>query len=512
MRILFVCLLAIWSGAVAAAAPALTSLSLAELKARQSNDLDAVLRYRAGLREVVAFAASQPELFPPVRAGSPRLLSQDQREAVRGLWQRMVDYYLALDTIARLHKDFHRLPQSRQRAASFQIGHASFLAQYRAALEFIEATRNEPGLDVLLNEPMPSLGVPAGSFDKFKFRYLNVARASEFAARDVLRRRYDVGATQLGRTVSEDSSAILEKGKGSGEAMTLVNAADVVRKSGFDAWFPVQAGVAEWMGDTKVYRVQRNLISAIQASSLPARLEPGDILLERREWYVSNIGLPGFWPHAALYIGSAAERGSYFDTAEVRNWVRAQGEASGQFNRLLAARYANAHAEGEKPLNGHAARVLEAVSEGVTFTSIEHTADADSFAALRPRVSRVEKAQALLRAYGYFGRPYDFNFDFRSDAALVCSELVYKSYEPGGGMHGLRFPVSEVLGRLATSPNDIVRQFDEKSGTAAQQTDFVLFLDGQERAGRAVEAPVNEFRKSWQRPKWHLLTQSLANH
>jgi hypothetical protein len=34
--------------------------------------------------------------------------------------------------------------------------------------------------------------------------------------------------------------------------------------------------------------------------------------------------------------------------------------------------------------------------------------------------------------------------------------------------------------------------------------DFVLFLDGQERAGVAVERLVGEFRRSWQRPKWRL--------
>lgn len=512
MKALSICLLALWSIAVAAAPQALTVLSPVELKSRQLSDRDAVLRYRAGLREVVAFAASQPQLFPPAPAGTPRLLSQDQREAVRGLWQRMFDYYLALDSIARLHGDFHRLSQSHQRALSFQVGHAAFLAQYRAALEFIEATRNEPGLDILLNEAMPGLGVPASSFDRFKFRFLNVARATEYAARETLRRHYRAGDATLGRALSEDAAAILDLGRGAGEAMALVNAVDVVRKTGFDAWLPVQAGVAEWMGDTKVYRTQRSLISAAQIAALPARLEPGDILIERREWYVSNVGLPGFWPHAALYIGTTAQRSAYFATPEVQAWVRAQGEASGEFETLLMRRTAEAYAKGMLPLeHGHLARVIEAISEGVSFTSIEHSAAADSLAVLRPRNSRIEKAQAILRGFGYVGRPYDFNFDFRSDASLVCSELVFKAYEPTSGMSGLRFSVSEVIGRLATSPNDMVRQFDEQFGTAAQQTDFVLFLDGQERAGRAVEATPADFRSSWRRPKWHLLTQSIAN-
>ena len=52
-------------------------------------------------------------------------------------------------------------------------------------------------------------------------------------------------------------------------------------------------------------------------------------------------------------------------------------------------------------------------------------------AALRPRLPAVEKAAAILRAFGHARRPYDFNFDFRTDATLVCSELIYKVYEPG---------------------------------------------------------------------------------
>ena len=57
----------------------------------------------------------------------------------------------------------------------------------------------------------------------------------------------------------------------------------------------------------------------------------------------------------------------------------------------------------------------------------------------------VEKAAAILRAFGYVGRPYDFNFDFRTDAALLCSELVYKPYKPSPGRQGLRFPLVEVI-------------------------------------------------------------------
>ncbi|MGH9722018.1 MAG: protein tyrosine phosphatase, partial [Bryobacteraceae bacterium] len=110
-------------------------------------------------------------------------------------------------------------------------------------------------------------------------------------------------------------------------------------------------------------------------------------------------------------------------------------------------------------------------------------------------------------AFGYAGRPYDFNFDFLTDAALVCTELVYKSYEPAADMRGLRFPLVDVMGRKVTPANLLVRQFDEQFGTARQQFDLVLFLDGVERARKAIEASIDAFRASWKRPKWHILTE-----
>jgi hypothetical protein len=142
------------------------------------------------------------------------------------------------------------------------------------------------------------------------------------------------------------------------------------------------------MGDTKVKRRGVSLVSEEQIRKLTSRLEPGDILLARHEWYLSNIGLPGFWPHGILYIGTPEERRAYFG---------ADAEA------LLQSQEPAAYAASAKPLHGETTRVIEAISEGVMFNSMEHAADADSIVALRPRLSKREKAAAILRAFHYAG-------------------------------------------------------------------------------------------------------------
>jgi hypothetical protein len=306
----------------------------------------------------------------------------------------------------------------------------------------------------------------------------------------------------LAATIAEDRAAIWRYGAGRGSVMTGANALQVLQRAGFAAWFPVQAGIADWMGDTRLLPKDRALVSPAQVAALGTVLEPGDILLVRREAYLSNIGIPGFWPHAVLYVGTLEERRRAFATPEVVAWVQARGQADGDFEALLARTHPAAYARAIAVDHRAPRRALEAISEGVAFTTLEHAAGADHVAALRPRLPAVEKAAALLRAFGYAGRPYDFDFDFRTDAALVCSELVYKAYEPGPGRQGLLLPLVDVLGRPVLPPNEIVRLFDAEYGTPGAQLELVRFLDGRPGAGPAVERDGKALRQSWRRPKW----------
>jgi hypothetical protein len=468
-----------------------------------------VLQYRAGLRDVVAAVRAQPGLAPAAGAARPSLPDATARAEVRALWARYLDYLLALDAIGRSYQRFDELAGSA-RARATSIAHAVFASEYRFALELLDRLDHVPALHVVLNEPVPELGLPGGTYARVRTRFLNVLRGTEFAAWALVVEESASGDAALRAAIAEDRAEIWRAGRGRGPVMTLANAVQVVQRTGATAWFPVQAGVAEWMGDTRVGQPRAALVAPAQIAALPPRLEVGDVLLERREWYLSNIGLPGFWPHAALYVGRPEDRQALAEHAGVQAWVREQGEPGGNLEALLRARYPAAYARHQAPEQGHPRRVLEALSEGVVFTSLEHSAAADSLAVLRPRLGPVERAAALVRAFGFAGRPYDFDFDFRSDAALVCTELIYKAYEPASGLAGLRLPVPVVAGRPVLPANDVVRHFDETHGSERQVFDFVLFLDGQERTGTAVERPVGEFRRSWQRPKWRLLQGGLG--
>lgn len=484
----------------------LLDLDDAVLAARQSADLSAIQTYRGGLARTLDFVRARPSLFPEQRIDKRLLDAADKKQALTA-WKTLLDYQLALEAVERFHGNFYLLRRETARERSLAATYAAHVARYRFALDFIERAENHRELAKVLNEPVPELGLEKGSYDRFKFHFLNAGLGAQFAALSVF---YKASGHQAEGAVAEalaaDSARLWQMGRGKGEALSLVNAVAVVRNLGQRAVFPVQAGVSEWMGDTKVLRQNHALISEEQIAAMIPKMQPGDVMLQRREWYVSNVGLPGFWSHAALYVGTPEERRAYFDDAEVRAWVKSQGAADGNIETLLQQRHAQAYAMGlATQEHGHVPRVLEAISEGVSFTTMEHSAAADSVVALRPRLSKKDRAFALLRAFGYAGRPYDFDFDFQTDASLVCTELVYKAYEPAAAFKGVNMQAEEIVGRLAIPANSIARQFDQEYGTPAQQWDMLLFIDGSERNKRAVESDVAAFRTSWQRPKWHVL-------
>ena len=489
----------------------LTKLGGDALEKRIRGDAEAVRIYRIGLARALKFADSRTDLFPEEKLTELRNLSREEKETVWNTWKAILDYTLALDSVGRYHEKFYLLKDKKQQSESFLTSYAAFLAPYHHALEFIGRVENDPTMKKVLNDPVPEIGLPEGTYDRYKLRFLNVARATEFAALEAAYRGIGKDRpSKLQAGILQDSRVIWKAARGRGEILTAKNALQIVKDAGVTAWFPVQAGVSEWMGDVKVLRRGQSLISADQIQAVLPKLQPGDILLERREWFLSNIGLPGYWPHAALFIGTPAERLKYFQDSEVKSWVRKQGVESGDFEELLRLKHPEAYKTCETAQeHGHVPRVIEAMSEGVSFTTIEHSADADALAVLRPRVPKTEKALAILRAFHYSGRPYDFNFDFATDSELVCTELVFKSYEPARNVRGLQFPLVEMLGRLVTPANEMARQFDAQCGTADQQTDLVLFLDGYERTKNAVFAAIEEFRRSWKRPKWHIVEREL---
>ncbi len=481
-------------------------ISEKELSNIMEQDIQTVKVSRQAMADIVEYMKTTPDLFGPPKSKKEMSLNREQRLAAWHVWQAFLDHVLAMDSIGRAYSELYKELKGDEKKKVFRISFAAFLAQYRYAMDFIAVIEKNPDFHIILNEPVPEIGLPKKTYARLKYRFLNVIRGVEFARLNVVYNFYGKDkALILTKGMTDDIATIWEAGKGKGPAQTAQNGIRILQDSAFTAWFPVQKGVSNFMGKVRVRRGDEFLITEKQITTILPELEPGDILLQRREWCLTNIGLPGFWTHAALYIGTPEERKKYFDDPEVVQWLKSKKQKGNDLEGLLSATYPETYTKSlEAQKYGHVIRVIEAKGEGIIFTTLEDSGSSDSLVALRPKLSKQEKALAIYRAFHYHGRPYDFNFDFLTDAALVCSEIVYKAYLPTDENKGLQLPLSEVMGRKILSPNNIARLFDEEY-ESKPQLDLVLFLDGNEKINKAARAELDLFRKSWTRPKWHIV-------
>jgi len=264
-----------------------------------------------------------------------------------------------------------------------------------------------------------------------------------------------------------------------------------------DALYPIQSKIFTWFGDIKLKRKGYGIIARSQLENMIKKLRPGDILLERRNWFMSNLFITGFWPHGIMYIGTPRDLKTYIDSdPSVKKYYSKLGFRN--LSDYLKNTYPKKWKEYNRPIKKDKVRVIEAVSEGVIFNSIEESCNADFIAAMRPsKLSNLDKALAIASAFYYQGLPYDFNFDFISEDSLVCTELVVKSYGSDTIKHGIDFKYTTEMGKQVVKANTICNQFDEEYNTSKKQLDFIYFLKGLEKQKKAIVDTCDKFRRSW---------------
>jgi Permuted papain-like amidase enzyme, YaeF/YiiX, C92 family len=448
-------------------------------------------------------------LEPRLAAGRVGELSPEDRQYLRQSWWQVFEPILAIDEIKSRYEGWYGLDYLRfaeLHARAFTLSFTALCGQVDAGLRLLAALEGKDLMGTFFDEAMPEFGLPARTFSGLRAqlgrvsdllliplgnqwyeRWIAPHMALDPAFKPLLQMLDPLRQSALTRVLTPTTNG-------------LENQAQVVKSVLFVRWFPLQKNFAEWAGDTRVAKQDRHLISDEQLAAFKAALQPGDIILERRNWYLSNIGLPGFWPHAAIFVGTQVQiLGALQTVPEVQ---QALGNLNERFQRLYPKAWASL---AERDHLGHEQCLIEAVSEGVGSASIEHSCAADYVAALRPAVPPLVRARAIERTLAYWGRPYDFNFDFATDDQVVCSELVVKAYESSEGAPGLNVPYVELLGRRAVPPTEIARAFRDQRGKPNPELSFVYFLEGREGEQKAVVAGADALCQTCDRPKWDIV-------
>ncbi|MBI4229721.1 MAG: 1-acyl-sn-glycerol-3-phosphate acyltransferase [Planctomycetes bacterium] len=427
------------------------------------------------LAELDRVEARMRALRAEFAAGRRSYYKQDDADEVARLLLTYLNLRTALLRTVWMYRGEPEGPHGDPRGGekAFLVAYASASGLLQKAAVLVETFGDDPLAQRKLNEGDAAWGIPGGNYDQ---ALANLASGSVLAEMrqaqgefDALRARgafpQEEPYPSLERAAIRARPAIERAQKALGERKLAV-ALRRMRQGVADPYTRAQAVVSTWIGDFRIKDRPplRGLISPGQTESLRGDLRPGDILVERRNWFMSNAFLPGYWPHAALYLGtpdSLRELGVADDPRVTPHWGAFLG----------------------KDAHGHAHAVIEADSEGVHFTSLEHSAgEADGIVALRPRVTDERRREAICRAISHYGKPYDFDFDFFSTHALVCTEVVFRAYDGA-----IDLPLTTILGRKTLPAQTFVQVHVDSRGRNDRPFDMVRFLDADEEAGRAVE-------------------------
>lgn len=475
-------------------APALATMNAPELEERMAGDERALLAVIRGLEELEArFRKFEAGLLLKERS----YYRAEDDDEIRRMLVSYLSFRTALLRTAWFYQRHDELAHAAQLRALLLHYTATAIA-YDYAARFVVAFEGREVAIRKLNEGEPRWDLPAGTYDSIR---ANLAHASHRRWLESGWRHYHAtlpqwAAAGLGEaephasfhraiaTAGENTARLSEKLMRYKVQTAL---ADVGKTTGV-GFYRAGAAVSTFLAGVRIRepRADRGLVSPELLSSLRSRLKPGDIVIERRNWYLSTAFLPGYWPHAALYVGTADD-------------LRALGLDRDPRVAPHLERFARPDAQGHPPA------LIEAVSAGVIFTTVEYSiGHADSIAVLRPRLTATQMKEVIAQAFSHAGKPYDFDYDFFSGDKLVCTELVYRAF----GSH-IDFPLIEMLGRKTLPAIDMLRFWASPAG--APQLEFVAFLDGDDTTGRCAERDADALKASLTRPSLTWLQEGNGN-
>ena len=329
-----------------------------------------------------------------------------------------------------------------------------FLTAYAGALVLVDAARflretvhDRPLVREKLNEPAPQFGIPAGVYDHVQRSLVSARHAWHlyFAAQyfqqnqemlrsladtsdyrpllkviDRLQARVDVSIRQFTRVnLRTRSSQLVQR---------------MARNLLWRAMYGLQKFGGTIVADKYVRRGHRPGLPDDIAIELRNLLHPGDVIIVRKEYALTNYCLPGYWPHAALFLGNEQQ-------------LTALGF---QDHEHVTSRWSKLT---DDKLGHHPFRVLESMKDGVHIRALDSPFASDSVVVLRPKLDNVEIPAALARGLAHEGKSYDFDFDFRRSDRLVCTEVVFRAYDRIGPM---RLPLKTRAGRPTLATQDII--------------------------------------------------------
>ncbi len=302
----------------------------------------------------------------------------------------------------------------------FLLGYAALCLLIRIDRVMLFGVAHHSIIQRKLNEAFPEYRIPRKQYTKIFSAFVD--QKNVFAIRDAMnyRRKNRHELLMLGSDPQVGFIALqlekLESSLNPSKRSHLKRAWSYVchkwRRRGVVSGKIILAAIMEGVGRAASEFVEKKnkRVSAEVLDSIAGFLQPGDVIITRHAKALTNLFIPGFWPHAALYVGASEQR-------EAGNCV------------------------------------LEARKDGVRLRPLQDTLSVDAFVVLRPNLDPESIGKALERAFMHEGKMYNFDFDFFNSDRVVCTELIYRSYD---GLDGLQIPLHDRAGRKVLTAEDFL--------------------------------------------------------
>ena len=368
----------------------------------------------------------------------------DEDNHVRQMLLAYRNYRLALYEIISRCYEYERMEPQPLGLKLFLVGFAAALALYSKSLKVIQAYEREPLIRKKLDEPDAKFEIEEGFFEELLRAY-----SSPWNYQGLIR------AAWFWRSHRRDFKEFMNANPDCHWLVEVIlKERVVVRKRLMHVllcrlrydWRSFGRTLLRPVKETR-YSVHSLILAAGANVRTPGRhvpaltksvvarlhqqLQPGDVLLMRAEKKLTAAILPGFWAHAALYVGGQSD----LDALGIAGhpYVRKhQGELTAQDQSLGC--------------------VIEAISPKVRLETLPNSLSADHVMVLRLGVAPEKVAAGVAEAFGHLGKPYDFEFDFNVSTRIVCTELIYRCYQSRGG---IEFPLVKRLGRYTITGDDM---------------------------------------------------------
>jgi hypothetical protein len=370
----------------------------------------------------------------------------DEDDRVRQMQLAYRNYRLALLEIVDRYREFEPVAERADQLRAFIVGYAAGLILFAKSLKLVQTFRDTPVVRRKLNEPEPSFGLQAGFFDTLVNactsleNYTLVVDAGRFWRRHRAQVRRlgidrEAGFDLLCDVIRRQRSAVrLRFYRALRQRLAFLVRAFFarLRRPVQHARYGLQAFAGTALGGLHGPQPPPCFDEDALRELRPC-LRIGDVLVMRTERKLTTSLFPGFWIHAALYLGGPDDLAAA--GLDVHPSVRPHWDTISAGRRFGC--------------------VVQGISPHVVITPLETCLRVDHVAVLRPRLDEAERIEVVLESLAHVGKPYDFEFDFSQSHRLVCTALVYRCYD---GRGPIAFSLVRRFGRFTLTCDELCEQ------------------------------------------------------